>query len=103
MLQSTPTLKPVTPLLSTSDFFLELLFKAELPQDKPSRLISIKKNRDMTLFINKSANAMNEQFLFKVRPDVSHFKKRKAYHGHNSEMSLGTELKSFVKKFQSSA
>lgn len=42
----------------------------------------------MTLFINTSANAMNEQFLFKVRPDVSHFKKRKAYH----EISSGTEV-----------
>lgn len=48
--------------------------------------------RNMTLFINTSANAMNEQFLFKVRPDVSHFKKRKAYHGHNSEISSGTEV-----------
>lgn len=46
----------------------------------------------MTLFINKSANARNEQFLFKVRPDVSHFKKRKAYHHHNSEISAGTKV-----------
>lgn len=36
----------------------------------------------MTLFINKSHNAMNGQFLFKVKLDVSPFKKKKAYHGH---------------------
>lgn len=46
----------------------------------------------MTLFINKSANAMNEQFLFKVKPEVSRFKKRKAYHGQNAEISSGTEV-----------
>lgn len=46
----------------------------------------------MTLLINKSANTMNGQFLFKVELDVSHFKKKKAYHSHNSEISSGTEV-----------
>lgn len=46
----------------------------------------------MTFFINKSPNAMNEQFLFKVKPDVSHFKKGKAYHGYNSEISSGAKI-----------
>lgn len=35
---------------------------------------------------------MNGQFLFKVELDVSHFKKKKAYHGPHSEISSGTEV-----------
>lgn len=35
---------------------------------------------------------MNGKFLFKVKLDVSHFKKKKAYRGHNSEISSGTEV-----------
>lgn len=35
---------------------------------------------------------MNGQFLFKVKLGVSHFKKKKAYHDHNSKASSGTEI-----------
>jgi len=93
MKQSVLTPKSANPCLSTSDIFFSKFFKIEeLSQDKFSRLIFIKILDTRLFFRNESANAMNGQFLFKVKLNVSHFKKKTAYHGHNSKVSSGTEV-----------